>query len=82
MLSAFDVFDQRTPFHLQDWERHLQQGTLKDLIAPRLQTRSVIQQVEAAAAAGIDADLIKSPAHGRKRQSLAQLAQHDDMADL
>ena len=67
---------------LQDWERHLQQGTLKDLVAPRLQKKSVIEQVEAAAAAGIDADLIRNPALGRKQQSLAQLAQHDDMVDL
>ena len=55
---------------------------MKDMMAPRLQKKSVIEQVEAAAAAGIDADLIRNPALGRKQQSLAQLAQHDDMVDL
>ena len=69
-------------YNTQDWERHLQQGTLKDLAAPRLQKKSVLEQVEAAAAAGLDADSIRSPAYGRKQQSLAQLAQHDDMVDL
>ena len=67
---------------VQDWERHLQQGTLKDLVAPRLQKKIVLQQVEEAAAAGVDADLIKNPSSGRKQQSLAQLAEHDDMVDL
>lgn len=68
--------------HRKDWERHLQQGTLKDLVAPRLQKKIVLQQVEEAAAAGVDADLIKNRFNGRKQQSLAQLAEHDDMVDL
>ena len=67
---------------MQDWERHLQQGTLKDLAAPRLQKKIVLQQVEEAAAAGVDADLIKNPFSGRKQRSLAQLAEHDEMVDL
>ena len=67
---------------MQDWERHLQQGTLKDLVAPRLQKKIVLQQVEEAAAAGVDADLTKNRFTGRKQQSLAQLAEHDDMVDM
>lgn len=67
---------------MQDWERHLQQGTLKDLAAPRLLKKIVLQQVEAAAAAGVDVDIIKRPSDGKKRPSLARLAEHDDMVDL
>jgi len=65
---------------LQDWERHLQQGTLKDLVAPRLQKKIVLQQVEEAA--GVDTDLIQKPSNGRKQLSLAKLAENDDMVDL
>lgn len=68
--------------HRKDWERHLQNGTLKDLEAPRLQKKIVMQQIKEAAAAGLDADLIKDPSTGRKQQSLAKLAEHDDMVDL
>ena len=67
---------------LQDWEHHLQYGTLKDLVAPRLQKKIVLQQVEEAAAAGVDAAVIKKPDNGRTQQSLAQLAKHDSMVDL
>jgi hypothetical protein len=67
---------------VQDWEHHLQHGTLKDLVAPRLQKKIVLQQVEEAAAAGVDAAVIKKPINGRKQQSLAQLAKHDSMVDL
>lgn len=68
--------------HRKDWEHHLQYGTLKDLVAPRLQKKIVLQQVEEAAAAGVDAAVIKKPINGRKQQSLAQLAKHDSMVDL
>lgn len=68
--------------HRKDWERHLQHGTLKDLVAPRLQKKIVLQQVEEAVAAGVDAAVIKNPTNGRKQQSLAQLAKHDSMVDL
>lgn len=67
---------------MQEWERHLRLGTLKDLVAPRLQKKVVMQQIKEAAAAGLDADLIKDPSLGRKQQSLAKLAEHDDMVDL
>lgn len=67
---------------LQDWERHLQQGTLKDLVAPRLQKKIVIQQIKEAEAAGLDADLIKDVSTGQRQQSFAKLAEHDDMVDL
>ena len=72
----------RFSYNVQDWERHLQHGTLKDLMAPRLQKKIVLQQVEEAAAAGVDAAIIKNPSNGRKQQSLAQLAKHDSMVDL
>ncbi|KAL0035336.1 hypothetical protein WJX77_001594 [Trebouxia sp. C0004] len=65
--------------HRKNWEHHLQHGTLKDLVAPRLQKKIVLQQVEEAAAAGVDAAIIKNPTNGRKQQSLAQLAKHDSM---
>jgi len=51
-------------------------------VAPRLQKKIVLQQVEEAAAAGVDAAVIKKPTNGRKQQSLAQLAKHDSMVDL
>jgi len=47
-----------------------------------LQKKIVLQQVEEAAAAGVDAAVIKKPINGRKQQSLAQLAKHDSMVDL
>ena len=67
---------------LQDWERHLQHGTLKDMVAPRLQKKIVLQQIKEAAAAGLDADLIKDVSIGRRHQSFAKLAENDDMVDL
>ena len=67
---------------VQDWERHLQQGRLKDLVAPRLQKKIVMQQVKEAAAAGLDAELIEHISTGRRQQSFAKLAEQDDMVDL
>ena len=67
---------------LQDWEKHLQHGTLKDMVAPRLQKKIVMQQIREAAAAGLDADLIKDVSVGRRQQSFAKLAENDDMVDL
>lgn len=66
---------------VQDWERHLQQGTLRELAAPRLLKKAVIQQMEEARAAGVDADFDQQTAP-RSRKSFAQLAENDDMVDL
>ena len=41
-----------------------------------------MQQVKEAAAAGLDTDLIKDMSTGRRQQSFAKLAEHDDMVDL
>ena len=41
-----------------------------------------MQQINEAAAAGLDADLIKGVSIGRRQQSLAKLAENDDMVDL
>ena len=65
---------------LQAWERHLQQGTLRELAAPRLMKKAVLQQMEEAKAAGVDANFSQQTA--KRSKSLAQLAENDDMVDL
>lgn len=59
----------------------MQQGTLRDLAAPRLMKKAVIKQMEEAMAAGVGADFSQQAASKRSK-SLAQLAEHDDMVDL
>ena len=60
---------------VQDRDRHLQYGTFKDMVAPRLQETIVMQQINQAAATGLDADLIKGVLIGRRQQSLAKSAE-------
>ena len=59
----------------------MQQGTLRELAAPRLMKKAVLKQMEEAKAAGVDADFGQQPA-SRHSKSLAQLAENDVMVDL
>lgn len=53
---------------------------MRELAAPRLMKKAVLQQLEEAKAAGIDADF--SQQTSKRSKSLAQLAENDDMVDL
>ena len=65
---------------MQEWEQHVQKGTLKQLRVPMLKKKAVLQQLEEAAAAGIDVDM--APPSSIKQVSFEQLAAADEMADL
>ena len=52
------------------------------MVAPRLQKKIVMQQIQEAAAAGLDADMFQDASIGRRQQSFAKLAENDDMVDL
>ena len=69
-----------TKICVQEWEQHVQKGTLKQLRVPMLKKKAVLQQLEEAAAAGIDVGM--EPPSSTKQMSFEQLAAADEMADL